>query len=217
MIIMGWFNILKKLTRDEMGQVRPYIKDELEEGKKRIRSVRNRYRYKLGREPTEEELREELSKPPKVKKPKPISGPVGRPPKYLHPKRPPRIHLKERGRKIRPMLIEHPAYRRLAQRLKRAPTDEELRQEISNPSHPYGIRGRPRGRPTKRKPDPESKLDPNQKRFPLFHNIKLYLESQNIYPSLMNILGELKDSDKVNPEQDVIDISEYLKTQNLDE
>ena len=66
---MGWFDILKKLTRDEMGQVRPYIKDELEEGKKRIRSVRNRYRYKLGRNPTEEELREELSKPPKVKKP----------------------------------------------------------------------------------------------------------------------------------------------------
>ena len=159
---MSWFDILKKLTRDEMGQVRPYIKDEIEEGKKRIRSVRNRYRYKLGRNPTEEELREELSKPPKVKKPTPIRGPVGRPPKYLHPKK-------------------------------------------------------PRGRPIKRKPDPESKLDPNQKRFPLFHNIKLYLESQNITPTVMNILAELKEVDLTNPEQDIIDIREYLKTQNLDE
>ena len=205
---MGWFDILKKLTRDEMGQVRPYIKDELEEGKKRIRSVRNRYRYKLGRNPTEEELREELSKPPKVKKPTPIRGPVGRPPKYLQPKRP----SGPRGpqRQMRPMVREHPAYQRAINRLKRAPTDEELRQEISN----YNIRRRIKRKP-EHEPDPISQ--PNQERFPLFHNIRLYLESQNIYPSVMNILAELKDSDLINPEQDIIDIREYLKTQNLDE
>ena len=206
---MGWFDILKKLTPDEMGQVRPYIKDELEEGKKRRKSVVNRYRYKLGRSPTKEELREELSKPPKppkVKKPT-ISRPPGRRPKYLHPKRP----SEPRGpkRQMRPMIREHPAYQRARYRLKRPPTDEELRQEISNPN----IRRRYKRKP---KHEPEPIPQPNQERFPLFHNIRLYLESQNIYPSVMNILAELKESDLINPEQDVIDIGEYLRRQNLD-
>ena len=183
MIIMGWFDILKKLTRDEMGQVRPYIKDELEEGKKRIRSVRNRYRYKLGREPTEEELREELSKPPKVKRP--------------------------RGgqRKMRPKIRDHPAYRRLIARFRRegqnrVPTEEELRQEISNPTKL--LAGRQKRVPPQR-----------AERFELFDNIKLYLESQNITPTVMNILEELSDSDKTNREKDINDIGEYLRTQRM--
>jgi len=177
---MTWFDILKKLTTDEMGAVAPYIRDELEENEKKVKRVYMRLYTRLGRAPTKEELKEELTNPAEKRK---------------------------RGgsnRKIRPNIKKHPAYQRLIHRLKRAPTDEELRQEISNPTKRY------RGRPIKRvHPEPEV----NKERFPLFDNIKLYLESQNIKPTIKNMLAELTDSDKVNPEQDVIDIGEYLETQ----
>ena len=189
---MGWFDILKKLTRDEMGQVRPYIRDELEENAWKKRNARSRLKNKLGRLPTKEELREELTNP--------TSRPRGRRPKYSHPKRP-----KGQPRLMRPNIREHPAYSRLVGRFRRegqtrAPTEEELRQEISNPTKLSA--GRPKRVPPQR---PE--------RFELFDNIKLYLESQNITPTVSNILAELSDSDKVNPVQDEIDIGEYLRTQ----
>jgi len=182
---MTWFDILKKLTTDEMGQVRPYIRDELEEEWKKRNNARRRLKNKLGRLPTKEELREELTNPTKYSHQKP-------------PPPPPRL--------MRPKIREHPAYNRLVARFRRegqtrAPTEEELRQEISNPTKLSGG-GRKKRVPPQR---PE--------RFELFDNIKLYLESQNITPTVSNILAELSDSDKVNPVQDEIDIGEYLRTQ----
>jgi len=132
---MGWFDILKELTRDEYGAVRPYIRDELEEYKTRKERAKGRLRKRLGRKPTKEELREELSRPTRL--------------------------------------------------------------------NYHSIRPGPMGEKRKLKPKPE--------RFALFENIKLYLESQNITPTVMNILEELSDSDKTNREKDINDIGEYLR------
>jgi len=172
---MGWFDILKKLTRDEMGQVRPYIRDELREAgiveeyedAKTYYNAYYKLRGRLKRPPTNEELQEELSNPT------------------------------PRRRAVRPT-----KYRK-----RNTNSRKKVRQPKPKP--------KPKPKPEP-EPEPEPVPEPNQERFPLFHNIKLYLESQNIYPSVMNILAELKDSDKVNPEQDVIDIGEYLRTQNLE-
>ena len=137
MIIMTWFDILKKLTRDEYGAVRPYIRDELEEGRQEKKKARSRLVFRLGRPPTDEEIREEL----------------------LNPTRSGRFTEVQYGQR-------------------------------------YGRR---------REPKPE--------RFKLFDSIKLYLESQNITPTVMNILEELSDSDKTNREKDINDIGEYLRNQ----
>ena len=132
---MTWFDILKELTRDEYGAVRPYIRDELEEYRTRRERARNKLRARLGRKPTKEELQEELSNPTSY--------------------------------------------------------------------HRYSIR--PGAIPGK------EKLKPKPERFAIFENIKLYLESQNITPTVMNILEELSDSDKTNREKDINDIGEYLR------
>ena len=137
---MGWFDILKELTRDEYGAVRPYIRDELEE-------------YKT---------------------------------------------IKERAKG------------RLRKRLGRKPTKEELREELSNPTSQYQYRNFPFLRPGPMVGE-KRKLKPKPERFALFENIKLYLESQNITPTVMNILEELSDSDKTNREKDINDIAEYLR------
>ena len=56
---MNWFNIIK-ITEDELDSVKPWIKDELVEGKKDRGAAYMRLRRNLGRIPTPEEINVEL-------------------------------------------------------------------------------------------------------------------------------------------------------------
>ena len=104
---MNWFDIVK-ISEDELDSVKPWIKDELEEGKKDRAAAYNRIRNRLGRNPTLEEISQELKlKPHRIKHGSNTDS------------------NKKRWRRV---------YNRLLYRLGRTPTREEVLAELETPT-----------------------------------------------------------------------------------
>ena len=102
---MNWFDIIK-ISEDELDAVKPWIRDELAEGKKDRMAAYARIHRKLGRAPTPEELNEELKLKP---------------------------HRREYGTSMFDQTAYNRAYGRLRYRLGRNPTQDEIAVEMKNP------------------------------------------------------------------------------------
>ena len=103
---MNWFDIVK-ISEDELESVKPWIRDELSEGKKDKGAAYSRLRTKLGRIPTPEEINQELKLKPHRDKRRPVP-----------------FDASEYNR----------AYGRLRYKLGRNPTQDEIVAEIENPT-----------------------------------------------------------------------------------
>ena len=104
---MNWFNIIK-ISEDELDSVKPWIRDELAEGKKDKGAAYSRLWNRFNRRPTKEELNQELKVKPHRDKRRPVP-----------------FDATEYNR----------AYGRLRYRLGRNPTQDEIVAEIENPTH----------------------------------------------------------------------------------
>lgn len=60
---MDWKDIIKGLTREEKDATREFVQDEVKEGKRFKTATYMKLRYRLGRSPTNTEIRVEMNQP----------------------------------------------------------------------------------------------------------------------------------------------------------